>query len=135
MTEEFFEEHPLRFEFVLRHGFGLDFERRFQVLVPKRGDLLLGRGMHPHPDRHGGRIVVAEKFTRQFSRICKGPGCQNANGAIRYLIELRKGLEEVVAGNAYLRRLIIFHSVCNRLRERIKGACGGKASVPVRSLS
>ena len=52
----------------------------------------------------------------------QGPGCQNANGAIGHLIELRKGLEEVAAGNAYLRRLIIFHSVCNRLREREQGS-------------
>jgi len=87
----------------------------------ERRDLLLDRGTHPYPDRHGGRIVIAEKFTGPVFPDVQGPGCQNANGAIRYLIELRKGLQEVAAGNAYLRRPIIFHSVCNRLRERQQG--------------
>ena len=56
----------------------------------ERSDVLLHRSAHPDPDRHGGRIVVAEKFTRPVFPNVQGPGCQNANGAIGHLIELRK---------------------------------------------
>ena len=51
------------------------------------------------------------------------------------MIELRQGFKEAVAGDAYFRRVVVFHSMFNGFVSAGSGICGGRTRVPVRSLS
>jgi hypothetical protein len=61
----------------------------------KRGDLFAYRRFHPHADKNGVGVVVAEKLGCRSLPDTEGSGCENLYVAVLHLIKIGCGIEKV----------------------------------------
>ena len=61
----------------------------------ERGDLFAYRRFHPHADKNGARVVVAEKLGCRSLPDTQGSGCENPYAAVLHLIKIGCGIEKL----------------------------------------